>query len=60
MQDNPSSVLPRKTNGELESHVIQLACGEAPEGHTRWTLEEARKSLKIRPGDVKKLNSEYN
>ena len=39
MQDNPSSVLPRKTNGELESHVIQLACGEAPEGHARWTLE---------------------
>ena len=36
---NPASVRPRKTNGELEAHVIQLACGEAPEGYTRWTLE---------------------
>lgn len=36
---NPSSVRPRKTNGELEAHVIQLACGEAPEGYARWTLE---------------------
>ena len=36
---NPSSVRPCKINGELEAHVIQLACGEAPEGHARWTLE---------------------
>ena len=36
---NPASVRPRKTNGELEAHVIQLACGEAPEGYARWTLE---------------------
>ena len=36
---NPASVRPRKINGELEAHVIQLACGEAPEGYARWTLE---------------------
>lgn len=36
---NPSSVRPRKINGELEAHVIQLACGKAPEGYARWTLE---------------------
>ena len=36
---NPSSVRPHKINGELEAHVIQLACGEAPEGRARWTLE---------------------
>ena len=36
---NPASVRPHKTNGKLEAHVIQLACGEAPEGCTRWTLE---------------------
>ena len=36
---NPSSLRPRKINGELEAHIIQLACGEAPEGYARWTLE---------------------
>ncbi len=36
---NPSSVRPRKINGELEAHLIQLACGEAPEGYAHWTLE---------------------
>ena len=34
-----SSVRPRKTNGELEAHVIQIACGEALEGRAHWTLE---------------------
>lgn len=36
---NPSSLRPHKVNGELEAHVIQLACGEAPKGYARWTLE---------------------
>ena len=36
---NPASTRPRKTNGELEAHIIQLACGDAPEGYARWTLE---------------------
>lgn len=36
---NPASLRPHKTNGELEAHVIQLACGDAPEGYARWTLE---------------------
>jgi hypothetical protein len=28
----------RKLDGEQEAHLIALACSEAPEGHTRWTL----------------------
>lgn len=36
---NPSSLRPYKVNGELEAHVLQLACGEAPDGYSRWTLE---------------------
>lgn len=35
---NPASVRTRKINGELEANVIQLACGEAPNGHAGWTL----------------------
>ena len=36
---NPSSLRPHKVNGELEAHVLQLACGETPDGYSRWTLE---------------------
>ena len=43
---HPSSVRPHKTNGELEAHVIQLACGEAPEGYARWTLELLTEEVK--------------
>jgi transposase len=28
----------RKLDGEQEAHLVALACSEAPEGHTRWTL----------------------
>lgn len=28
----------RKLDGEQEARLIALACSEAPEGHTRWTL----------------------
>ena len=29
---------PKKFDGEKEAHLIALACSEAPEGHSRWTL----------------------
>jgi len=29
---------PRVLDGQAEAHLIALACGEAPEGHARWTL----------------------
>ena len=30
---------PKKFDGEKEAHLIALACSEAPEGHSRWTLQ---------------------
>ena len=27
-----------KMTGELEAHIIALACGEVPEGYAKWTL----------------------
>jgi hypothetical protein len=27
-----------KVTGELEAHIIALACGAVPEGHAKWTL----------------------
>ena len=32
------SPLPKKVTGELEAQITLLACSDAPEGHTRWTL----------------------
>ena len=29
---------PKKFDGEKEAHLIALACSQAPEGHSRWTL----------------------
>ena len=28
-----------KLNGELEAHIVALACGKPPEGYERWTLK---------------------
>jgi len=28
----------RKLDGDAEAHLVALACGEAPEGYSRWTL----------------------
>ena len=30
--------VPAKVTWEVEAHVIALACGEPPEGYSRWTL----------------------
>jgi hypothetical protein len=29
---------PMKVDGELEAHLIALACSDAPEGYARWSL----------------------
>ncbi len=29
---------PPKADGEVEAHIIALACSEAPEGYARWTV----------------------
>ena len=30
--------VPAKVTGDLEAHVIALACGQPPEGYSKWTL----------------------
>ena len=30
--------VPAKVDGELEAHIIAMACGEPPEGRARWTV----------------------
>jgi len=37
---NPKSQprMPRIVNGEVEAHIVALACSEPPDGHHRWTL----------------------
>ena len=30
--------VPAKVTGEVEAHIIALACSEPPEGYARWTL----------------------
>lgn len=34
----PNSSKLRKIDGEAEAHLIAMACGESPEGSSRWTL----------------------
>lgn len=34
----PCRQYPHKLDGDGEAHLIALACGEAPEGRSRWTL----------------------
>jgi transposase len=31
--------LRRKVDGRVEAHLIALACGPAPQGHRRWTMQ---------------------
>lgn len=49
-----SSAALRKVDGRAEAHIIQMACGPAPEGHSRWTLrlleEKARIELDVPAG----------
>ena len=30
--------VPPKVTGDVETHIIALACGEPPEGYSKWTL----------------------
>jgi hypothetical protein len=31
--------VPPKITGELEAHIIAIACGERPDGRARWTAQ---------------------
>ena len=34
----PKNTKPKKLDGELEAHLIALACSEPPEGKKRWSV----------------------
>jgi predicted XRE-type DNA-binding protein len=41
--------VPAKITGEVEAHIIALACSPAPSGYARWTLSLlAEKSVELR------------
>jgi hypothetical protein len=40
-------------DGDLEAHIIQLACSEPPEGFARWTLRMlAERIVKLKYADL--------
>lgn len=39
VEDNPRSGRPKTIDGEIEAHVIAIACSSPPEGRVRWTLQ---------------------
>lgn len=39
LNERPRSGKPPKITGEIEAKLVMLACSEAPEGHSRWTLK---------------------
>ena len=38
LNPRPRTSTPKKLDGEIEGHLIAIACSEAPEGSSRWTL----------------------
>ena len=37
----------RKVDGRTEAKIVQMACGPAPEGHSRWTIRLLEDELKV-------------
>lgn len=37
----------RKVDGRTEARIIEIACGPAPEGHSRWTIRLLENEMKI-------------
>lgn len=42
-----SSASRRKVDGRTEAHILQMACGPVPEGHSRWTLRLLEEKIRI-------------
>jgi transposase len=38
LKPKPVPRLPRKVDGDVEAHLIALACSDPPQGRQRWTL----------------------
>ena len=37
----------RKVDGRTEARLIEIACGPAPEGHSRWTIRLLEEQMKV-------------
>ncbi len=37
----------RKVDGRIEARLIEVACGPAPEGHSRWTIRLLEDEMKV-------------
>ncbi len=45
---NPNSAASlRKADGRTEAKLIQIACGPAPDGHSRWTLKLLEEKARV-------------
>jgi len=49
--------VPIKMDGELEAHLIAVACSEAPEGYGKWTVRLLTEALKNK-GHVVEISEE--
>lgn len=38
LHDKPRAGRPKIIDGDVEAHIVAVACSEAPEGRARWTL----------------------
>lgn len=37
----------RKVDGRMEAQIVEIACGPAPDGHSRWTIRLLEEQAKI-------------
>jgi transposase len=60
-RDKGSRIYEKKVDGELEAHIIQLACSKPPEGYAKWTLRMlADKIVELKYADYLSHVSVYN
>lgn len=60
-RDKGSRIYDKKVDGDLEAHIIQLACSNLPEGFARWTLRMlADKVVELKYADSLSHVSVYN
>jgi transposase len=60
-RDRGSRIYEKKVDGDLEAHIIQLACSEPPEGFARWTLRMlAERIVELKYADSLSHVSVYN
>jgi hypothetical protein len=54
-REKGSRIYEKKADGDLEAHIVQLACSEPPKGFARWTLRMLAAKV-VELGHVEKLS----